>query len=344
MSIGLVLTFNIMMFFLSIIFSATKSNKELNSFFLILSSFLTALYAIQRDFDYGDTINYVNFYLFDHSYLDFEPIFDATARVFMSFTPADPTYFLFFCAMITSILFYLAYRNLVGISNSYLVYWIFLSTFSFHYLTFEVIRSGVAVGLMMLGLSYLVKDKSWIKYYLSIILAIGFHYSIIPFLLLPFLFLLKKEIHYFLLFITVGVFGKTLFMAVGNATGLPIVTQKLEYYMMVTSESQTILLRNLILIGVTPIIYRISRSKTYFNFYFLYIMMLAITLGIDEINRRYLFVGPALLVCVFWEYFKQKKYGIWLFILYMFVYFHLFLMNYLSMYGLLNYEPIFKIA
>ncbi|MFH4324827.1 EpsG family protein, partial [Acinetobacter baumannii] len=91
----------------------------------------------------------------------------------------------------------------VGIKSSYFAYWILLSTFSFHYLLFEVIRQGIAVGLLVLGMSYLVKDNNWIKYYLCLFLAIGFHYSVAPFLFLPLLFLIKKKYYYFIIFVVV---------------------------------------------------------------------------------------------------------------------------------------------
>lgn len=343
MTIGLIFSFNLIMLFISIVFSTIRSNKVLNFVFLIILSFITTLYAMQRDFDYGDTANYVNFYQFEHIYINFEPIFDSIARFFIQISPQDPFYFLFFCAAITSSLFFLAYRNLVGIKSSYLVYWILLSTFSFHYLLFEVIRQGISIGLLLLGISYLVRDNSWIKYYIFLILAIGFHYSVAPFLFLPLLFLIKRKYYYFLIFIIVGVFGKLLFMKIGDAIGITAISHKLEVYSEMTSESQTILARNLMLIFITPFIYKISTSRAYFNIYFMYIMLLVITLGIDEINRRYLFFGPVFLIPVLWNYFKTKRNGSLLLIIYMIMYFYIFLINYWSMYGLLNYKPLFEI-
>lgn len=315
----------------------------LNIIFLILSSFITAVYAVQRDFNYGDTLNYVKFYRFDYASVNFEPIFDFVARVFIKFSPEDPFYFLFFCAVITSLLFFLAYKNLVGTKSSYFAYWILLTTFSFHYLLFEVIRQGISIGLLILGISYLVRDNDWIKYYVFLLIAIGFHYSVVPFLFLPLLFLIKNKYYYFLIFIIVGVFGKLLFMKIGNIIGITGISQKLEIYSGMTSESQTILIRNLMLIGIAPIIYRISKSRAYFNVYFLYIVMLAMTLGVDEINRRYLFVGPVFLIPVLWNYFKTKRNGSLLLMIYMFLYFYIFLVNYWSMYGLLNYKPLFEV-
>lgn len=343
MTISLVLSFNIIMFFMSVIFSATKSSKELNMLFLVLSSFITALYAVQRDLNYGDTLHYVNFYLFDHDYLNFEPIFDFTARVFIKFFPEDPIYFLFFCAILTSSLLFIAYKKILGVDSSYLAYWILLSTFSFHYILFEAIRQGLSIGFLLLGVSYLVKDKDWIKYYICLFLAIGCHYSVIPFLFLPLLFLFKKQYYYYLIFIVVGVFGKFLLMKIGDIIGITVISQKLTVYAEMTSESKTILIRNLMLIGIAPFIYKISKSRAYFNVYFLYIIMLAMTLGIDEVNRRYLFVGPIFLIPVFWDYFKSKNNGLLFLIIFIFLYFYIFLINYWSMYSILNYKPLFEL-
>ena len=343
MTIGLVFTFNIIMLFFSIIFSAIKSSRIFNIVFLVLASFVSALYAVQRDFNYGDTGNYVNFYLFEYIYIGFEPLFDLVARFFIKISPDDPLYFLFFCATITSVLFYWAYTKLVGIKSSYLAYWILLSTFSFHYLIFEVIRQGIAISLLMLGVAYLVKDNSWIKYYICLFLAIGFHYSVAPFLLLPFLFLVKKQHYYFLIFIIVGVLGKFLFMKIGGLIGIIGISEKLEVYSDMNSESQTIMIRNLMLIVIAPFVYKMLQSRAYFNIYFMYIMMLAMTLGIDEINRRYLFAGPVFLIPIFWNYFKTKKNGSLFFLIYIFIYFYVFLINYWSMYGLLNYKPLFEL-
>ncbi|ELW89808.1 MULTISPECIES: EpsG family protein [Acinetobacter] len=343
MTIGLVFSFNIIMLLICCIFSAMKSSRLINYVFLIISSFITAIYAVQRDFDYGDTLNYVKFYRFDHVNINFEPIFDLVARVFIKFFPDDPFYFLLFCAVITSSLFFIAYRNLVGIKSSYFVYWILLATFSFHYLLFEVIRQGISLGLLVLGISYLVRDNNWIKYYICLLVAIGFHYSVLPFLFLPLLFLIKNKYYYFLVFIVVGVFGKLIFMKVGDIVGITGISQKLEVYSEMTSESQTILIRNLMLIFITPLIYKISKNRAYFNIYFLYIIMLAMTLGIDEINRRYLFVGPVFLIPILWNYFKRKRNGSLLMIVYMFIYFYIFLVHYWSMYGLLNYKPLIEL-
>ena len=343
MTIGLVFSFNILMLFITIYFSALKSSRLLNVVFMVVSSLLTALYAVQRDFNYGDTLNYVNFYRFEYVYLNFEPIFDFIARAFIEIIPDDPFYFLFVCALTTSLLFFWAYRNLVGIKSSYFAYWILLTTFSFHYLLFEVIRQGISVGLLILGVSYLVKNNNWIKYYICLLIAIGFHSSVAPFLFLPLLFLIKKEFYYFIIFILVGILGKILLLELGNMVGITALSHKLEIYSEMSSESQTILIRNLMLIGITPFIYKISTSRAYFNVYFIYIILLAMTLGIDEINRRYLFLGPVFLIPILWNYFKCKKNGLLLFIIYMFLYFYVFLVNYWSMYDLLNYKPLLEV-
>lgn len=344
MSVSLVISFNLLMLAISGLFSMAKNNIVANYIFLFLSSVMVGLYATQRDFNYGDTLNYVDYYLSDHTYLKFEPLFDSIARMFMAFFPVDPLYFLFFCAIVTSMLCFIAYRNLVGVGGSYLIYWIFLSTFSFHYLVFEVIRTGLAVGFILLAISYLIKDNSWFKYYLFVILAVGFHYSAAFFLLLRPLLYIKKEMYLYILLAVLGVFGKFLFIEIGGRIGLSNITEKLEYYLVVTSESQTILIRNLMMISLLPIIYRISRSKIYFYFYFLYTLILVITFGIDEINRRYLFMGPIFLICVLWDYLIDKKIEYTAIVICMvFFYFHLFLINYLAMYGLLNYNPLFKI-
>lgn len=342
MTVELVVFFNIVMLFICSIFYSIKSNRFLGVFFLLLSSFLTALYAIQRDFNYGDTLNYVNFYRFDHSYLEFEPIFDFIARIFIHIFPQDPIYFLFFCAMLTSSLLFLAYKNIVGLHSSYMVYWILLSTFSLHYVLFEVIRQGISVSFLILAISYLIKDNNWIKYYIFLTFAIGFHYSAIPFILLPLIFIINKEYYYYLIFIVIGLCGKFIMAKMGDLIGIGNIVNKLEIYSEMTSESKTILLRNFMLISIAPVIYRISRSRAYFNFYFLYIMLLAITLGMDEVNRRYLFIGPIFLIPIFWDYFKIKKISL-LFLIYIFVYFYLFLINYWSMYGILNYKPLFDL-
>lgn len=340
MSIGLVLTFNIMMFFISIIFSAVKSKKELNSFFLILSSFLTALYAIQRDFDYGDTLNYVNFYNYEHNYINFEPLFDWLARLFINLYPQDPVFFLFFCAFLTSSLLFLSYKKLLGLNSSYLAYWILLSTFSFHYILFEAVRQGMSIAFLLLGIAYLVKNKDWLKYYIFLFLAIGCHYSAIPFVFLPIFFFIRNKFSYFFIFIIIGILGKFILVKLGGFLGAGVISQKLEIYSEMTSESKTILVRNFMFICMAPFVYKIVKEKTYFNVYFLYVLLLAITLGIDEVNRRYLFIGPIFLLPVVWEYFSNKKNGVLLILIFTFLYFYLFLINYWSMYGILNYKPL----
>lgn len=343
MTIGIIFSFNLLMLLMCIVFSAYKSSREINNAFLIILVLAVSIYTLQRDFDYGDTLNYINFYLYDHSYLKFEPVFDFLARIFIQIFPSDPSYFLFFCASLTTLLLFLAYRNFVGIKSSYLVYWILLTTYSFHYFLFEVIRQGIAISLLMLGLSYMVKNGNWLKYYFCLILGIGFHYSLLPFVLLPLLLLINRTYYYYLIFIFFGILGSFLILKIGNFIGLSDITHKIEIYSEMSSESHTILLRNLMLIVVTPLVYKISNSRVFFNFYFLYVVLLAMSIGFDEINRRYLFVGPIFLIPVLWNYLKNKKNGALFFLIYMFIYFYVFLINYWSMYSLLNYTPLFEL-
>jgi len=100
-------------------------------------------------------------------------------------------------------------------------------------LNFEVLREALAVSFFLLSLSFYFKKK-WINYYLFILVAIMFHLSAFPFLLLPILHLFKMN-KYTLLFLIVIIivlliFSAQIQMLFLNAIFIEEVSSKAYYY------------------------------------------------------------------------------------------------------------------
>lgn len=56
--------------------------KRIVIIFTIPYSFFIALFINLRDYNYGDTISYVNYYIRDYKVLDFEPFYEVIKNVF----------------------------------------------------------------------------------------------------------------------------------------------------------------------------------------------------------------------------------------------------------------------
>lgn len=148
----------------------------------------------------SDTINY----MYEFSY-ETKTLFDLTSNdvfgdinrqpgwvLLMSLSKTVSSSFTFF-KIIYAALLNLAVARFIYRNCTY-KFTILLLYFSFIYFTlnFEVLREGLAISFFLFAVKYFF-SKKWLKYYLFILIAISFHISAIPLLLLPILGIIKDS-------------------------------------------------------------------------------------------------------------------------------------------------------
>lgn len=302
-----------------------------------------SLVVANRDFDYGDTVAYKNFYLTDYKYLDFEPLFELINSFFRFFLPLDPTLYLFFIAFITIFLINYSLYTLFNYQKALLSIWAFSSFYSYFYFTFETIRDGLAYSILFYAFTFLIINNNIKKYLFLVFIASMFHYTYMIFMLLPFILKLNNKIIILSLLLS-AYFSSSILLNViaGLDQSFGVIVKKVAIYQEMNSESKTILIRNIFFIVMLPFVFKYSINNTYSKIYLFYIFILVATLPFDEINRRFLFKGTLLLLIPIIIFVFRYKIVL-VFIFFILMYFNLFLINYNAMYGLLNYKPLIEL-
>lgn len=283
-----------------------------------------------RDFDYGDT---GNFYISDYVYLDLEPLFGITASWFRFF---NPTYFFFTISFFTIFILNYSLYKLFPYAKAIIIIWAFSS---FYYFTFETIRDGLAYSILFYAFTYLIIYNNILKYLIFVFIASMFHYSYMIFLLLPFIFKLESKFLIFILLL-IAYFSSSILLSFISTLdpNLGILVKKVAIYQEMSSESKTILVRNIFFLIMIPFVFKYGINKIYL----FYAFILIASLPFDEINRRFLFKGTLLLLIPVILFSIKHKLLIPLIFL-IILYFNTFLINYNAMYGLLNYKPFIEL-
>lgn len=310
---------------------------------ILVYSIIISLFIICRDFNYGDTISYTNYYISDYVYLDFEPFFSFLSSVFRYFCPDNPIYFLFFISFLTIIFMNYSLYKLLSFPKALICIWAFNSSYTFFYFTFETIRDGLAYSIVFYAFTFLIKERNIKKYLFFIFIASMFHYSYMLFIFLPLILKLNNRIVIISLMILVYFFTSVMLNVIANLDPdvFGILVRKIAVYREMNSESKTILIRNIIFIFMLPFVFKYKINNIYFKIYLFFIFILIATLPFDEINRRFLFKGTLLLLIPIVIFvFKHKL--LLPFVFLVLFYFNVFLINYNAMYGLLNYKPFIE--
>ena len=98
-------------------------------------------------------------------------------------------FFCFVCSLLSLSVLCAALKRM-GVRNCFLAFSIYLSLFFCNY-QFNIIRHGILASFVLLGFSYLSKDKSW-KAVFSFLVGSGFH--MMGLLFIPFVFFIKNRI------------------------------------------------------------------------------------------------------------------------------------------------------
>lgn len=334
--------FNLSTLLYALISTKIDIHKVLKLYVLFFHALVVALFVTMRDFDYGDTQNYANFYISDYVYLDIEPLFESLASMFRFFYPLDPTYFFFTITFLTVLILNYSLYKLFPYAMAIILIWAFSSFYSFFYFTFETIRDGLAYSILFYAFTYLVNNKNIKKYLFFVFIASMFHYTYMIFIFLPLILKLNSKIFIVVLLAT-AYFSSSIFLNIIAELdpSLGILVKKVAIYQEMSSESKTILIRNIFFIIMIPFVYKYTINDIYSKVYLFFVFILVFTLPFDEMNRRFLFKGTLLLlipIVIFVFRYKLLLPFVFLII----VYFNLFLINYNAMYGLLNYKPFIE--
>ena len=196
---------------------------------------ISAYFVIIRDlYGLNDTYQYYNFFINvisnDGSYQGrFEPIFAAIAQTLRAFDADYKIYFFILYLMLISLYYYSMYilvdrKNLI-LSLFTIIFFLFISSW-FLASSINGLRQGLALGFLYISLIYFfVKERKIVGCFLLLI-ATGFHYSML--LILPFYFLFnilnlnKNKVYLFLAILyPLGAYEK-LMLLISNLTGIPI--------------------------------------------------------------------------------------------------------------------------
>lgn len=317
-------------------------NRTLRVGWLTFHALVVSLFVTMRDLDYGDTLNYSNYYISDYVYLDFEPLFTFIAFIFRYFFPTEPVYFFFTITFITIVLINYSLSKLFSFPKAFILIWTFSSFFSYFYFTFETIRDGVAYSILLFAFTFLVINNVR-KYLFLVLIASMFHYTYMIFIFLPLILKLEDKVIIFVLLIIIYFSSSILLNIIAELDpNFGTIIKKAAVYQEMTSESRTILIRNIFFIVMLPFVFKYSINNIYSKIYLFYIFILVATLPFDEINRRFLFKGTLLLLIPTIVFVFRYKILI-PFIFFVILYFNVFLINYQAMYGLLNYKPFIEL-
>jgi len=177
-----------------------------SKFFIFLHIFIISIIFGYRDLDVGsDTRQYKSHFLraMGDSYYDrFEPGFSLYLNLFAKLGFSVELFFVAHAFIVLSILYFTFSRILVYIENDrkkWILHFFFFSSFIlFSSWVFVAItngfRQGLAVSIVIYSFSFLVKETNWLKLFLTLALAVSFHYSVA--LILPFIILYKLPLRF----------------------------------------------------------------------------------------------------------------------------------------------------
>lgn len=317
--------------------------KILLNILIAIYSFLAALFINLRDYQYGDTKAYYDYYVSDFDFVNFEPLYEIINYLFRIFFPTDPYYMFVFISFLTVFLINYSLLKILNTKEALITIWIFSSLFSYYYYTFEVLRDGLAFSVFLLSVVFYLKEKIYI-YFFVILLSGSIHYTYLIFIFLPIFAKIEDKKKILVLFIMVY-FISTFLMTYITSLDLTsnVILYKLAHYEVFTNESKTIFIRAIFFIIGSFFVYKYSPSQRFTDIYLFIILIIIASLSFDEINRRFLFkVTLFLLIPIVLFTFKYRLLKVLVFLI--ILYFNVFLINYNAMYGLLNYKPYFNLA
>lgn len=309
-------------------------------------------YSSARDVYWGDTNNY-RLYYFDSDYNDFELGFEYLTSLFSSAGIGFAEYILFF-SFVTSSIYAIAifkwskYFDKLSPNNVGILAMVFMmSIISFHtyYMSFEAMRDGLATGIVLLAMYYLVNDRRFI-FVLLILISCLFHKVSLIFLPLIFVINLKLNVVRMLtlLFFTIilSIFTLSIIKL------LPFVPktliQVIDYYANNTSNSKTVLIRYFLIL--TPLFYytynKLYQFRKVISLLFFCTLLFLMFLFLPDFSRRLLikleYISyPILFMIIFRNLNFKKRVSVFVMSSIFYVF---FFSNYISFCNLLNISTL----
>lgn len=174
------------------ILEAGKATTQNKRFCFILICFLLICIAGFRYRIGGDSVAYERLYtrilpLFefdidDLSNSEYEPLYYLLGSIAKFISPEFWVLQLLQSLLVNIVIFRFIWKNIDNRFTGVLIYYFFL----FLPFTCETMREACAVSMVLLGWEFLKKDK-WLKFTFFLVLAVGFHISALPLLIIPLL-------------------------------------------------------------------------------------------------------------------------------------------------------------
>lgn len=186
-----------------------------------------------------DTISYMKAFrntytletIFSHNLLKarYEPGYLLVCAFFRSISKEFWPLQMFLAAVTNGCVFIFLYRYcknvFVGLLIFFVLQWLYLST--------EVMRESVAIGIFLLNYRNIEK-KRWIRYYLISLLSISFHYSAIIIWFIPFAKYIKFNYIFFLICI-VFLFVTPIVEKLSEFISIPEISRRINQYIMMAN-------------------------------------------------------------------------------------------------------------
>lgn len=277
------------------------NNFKWNGYYVTALAILVIIAGIRKDvgadyYGYQLLIDNFNFYSPLYSFFKYEPLFIITILV-LNISQSSYIYFFFIYAFFTWFFFYLSFRNNIQILPFVLV---FIILNGFYFWTFNGVRQAVAITLFAFSINFII-NKSFLKYAVTILVGLLFHYSII--LLLPLYFIVNNKILdkifnrislLFLYFITLLLSELDVLREISQYVFFLIPKYEVHVNNMytLTNEQNTGLgiifnhITNIFIIVISKyVISKIPKSKLYFNIFFIGMLLANMVEGIQIFGR-----------------------------------------------------------
>lgn len=279
----------------------TLNNFKWNGYYVTALAILVIIAGIRKDvgvdyYGYQLLIDNFSYYSPLYSFFKYEPLFIITILV-LNISQSSYIYFFFIYAFFTWFFFYLSFRNNIQILPFVLV---FIILNGFYFWTFNGVRQAVAITLFAFSINFII-SKSFLKYAITILVGLLFHYSII--LLLPLYFIVNNKILdkifnrislLFLYFITLLFSELDVLREISQYVFILIPKYGVHINNMytLTNEQNTGLgiifnhITNIFIIVISKyVISKIPKSKLYFNIFFIGMLLANMVEGIQIFGR-----------------------------------------------------------
>lgn len=280
---------------------STINYFEWNKYYFLSYAVIVIIAGIRKDVGidyYGYQKLFENFNIYSplYSLYNFEPFFIIIVSSLTMFSNSA-IYFFFIYAFFTWFFFFISFKYNVKILPFTLL---FLILSGFYFWTFNGVRQAVAITIFAFSINFII-SKDFLKYVITIIIGLLFHYSII--ILIPLYFIAENKIFdklfkripllfFYILTILINSFELLRDLAKYIFLIIPKYEVHINNMYTMTNEQNTGLgiifnhIINIFIIIISkPIIKRLPESKIYFNLFFIGMLLANMVEGIQIFGR-----------------------------------------------------------